>query len=139
MEIETTIIDGIDVGTVYKTAKQIVERVRKGEGPLFVEARTHLWPGNAFTMPKLIGGVTDIGWAWDASKAPEKVREWHKQHDPILNFVRELEKGGASRADLEKIDAEVRKEADAAAKFALESPLPRAEDAIKYAFAGEGN
>jgi len=139
MEIETTIIDGIDVGTVYKTAKQIVERVRKGEGPLFVEARTHLWPGNAFNMPKLIGGVTDIGWAWDASKAPEKVREWHKQHDPILNFVRELEKGGASRADLEKIDAEVRKEADAAAKFALESPLPRAEDAIKYAFAGEGN
>jgi TPP-dependent pyruvate/acetoin dehydrogenase alpha subunit len=44
-----------------------------------------------------------------------------------------------SRAELEKIDAEVRKQADEAAMFALESPLPSAQDAVKYAFAGEGN
>jgi TPP-dependent pyruvate/acetoin dehydrogenase alpha subunit len=138
LDIETTVIDGIDVGTVHRTAKQIIERVRAGQGPLFVEARTHLWPGNAFNEPKLVGGVTDIGWAWDPSKAPEKAREWHRDHDPILNYVRELEKSEVSRADLERIDAEVRKEADAAAKFALESPLPAAPDAIKYAFAGEG-
>jgi len=139
LDVETTVIDGIDVGTVHKTAKSIVERVRGGQGPLFVEARTHLWPGNAFNMPKLIGGVTDIAWAWDAGKAPEKVRDWHKEHDPILNYVRELEKSGVSRAELEKIDADVSKEADAAAQFALNSPLPAAADAVKYAYAGEGN
>jgi TPP-dependent pyruvate/acetoin dehydrogenase alpha subunit len=44
-----------------------------------------------------------------------------------------------SRADLEKLDAEVSQEADAAARFALDSPLPEAKEAIKYAFAGEGN
>jgi TPP-dependent pyruvate/acetoin dehydrogenase alpha subunit len=139
LDVQTTIIDGIDVGTVHKTAKQIVDGVRAGEGPLFVEARTHLWPGNAFNMPKLVGGVTNIAWAWDASKAPEKVRDWHKDHDPILNYVRELEKSGVSRAELETIDTDVSKEADDAAKFALASALPPAEDAIKYAFAGEGN
>lgn len=139
LDVETTVIDGIDVGTVHKTAQQIVERVRAGQGPLFVEARTHLWPGNAFNMPKLVGGMTDIAWAWDPRKAPEKVRDWHTAHDPILNYVRELEKAGESRAELEKIDAEVRKEADDAANFALQSPLPAAADAIKYAFAGEGN
>jgi acetoin:2,6-dichlorophenolindophenol oxidoreductase subunit alpha len=139
LDVETTIIDGIDVGTVHKTAKQIVDRVRAGEGPLFVEARTHLWPGNAFNMPKLIGGITNIAWAWDATQAPEKVRDWHKDHDPILNYVRELEKSGVSRAELETIDTEVSKEADDAAKFALASPLPPAQDAVKYAFAGEGN
>jgi len=139
LDVEAAVIDGIDVGTVHKTAKDIVGRVRAGQGPLFVEARTHLWPGNAFNMPKLVGGVTDIAWAWDPSGAPEKVRDWHKSHDPILNYVRELAGAGVSRADLEKIDADVRKQADEAAKFALESPLPQPQDAIKYAFAGEGN
>lgn len=139
LDVETTVIDGIDVGTVHKTAKDIVGRVRKGEGPLFVEARTHLWPGNAFAMPKLIGGVTNIDWAWDANGAPEKVRDWHKEHDPILNYVRELAGAGVSRAELEKLDAEVNKEADDAARFALESPLPEAKAALNYAFAGKGN
>jgi TPP-dependent pyruvate/acetoin dehydrogenase alpha subunit len=56
-----------------------------------------------------------------------------------LNYARELAGAGVSRAELEKIDAEVSKEADAAARFALESPLPEAKEAIKYAFAGRGN
>jgi acetoin:2,6-dichlorophenolindophenol oxidoreductase subunit alpha len=139
LDVEATVIDGIDVGTVHQTAKDIVDRVRAGQGPLFVEARTHLWPGNAFNMPKLVGGTTDIAWAWDPSGAPEKVRDWHKSHDPILNYVRELAGAGVARAELEKIDADVRKQADEAAKFALESPLPQPQDAVKYAFAGEGN
>ena len=109
------------------------------QGPLFVEARTHLWPGNAFNMPKLVGGTTNIAWAWDASKAPEKVRDWHKDHDPSLNYVRELAGSGIGRGELEKLDAEVSQETDAAARFALESPLPGAKAALNYAFAGKGN
>jgi len=139
LNVETTIIDGIDVGTVHKTAVEIVRRVRAGEGPLFVEARTHLWPGNAFAMPKLVGGATDIIWAWNVAAAPEKVRDWHNEHDPILNYVRELESAGISRAEIEKLDAHVRQEADEAARFALESPLPEAKAALNYAFAGKGN
>jgi microsomal dipeptidase-like Zn-dependent dipeptidase len=120
-------------------ASFVSDELAKASTPLFVEARTHLWPGNAFNMPKLVGGMTDIAWTWDASKAPEKVRDWHKDHDPILNYVRELEKSGVSRTELETIDAEVSEAADDAAKFALASPLPPPQDAIKYAFAGEGN
>jgi TPP-dependent pyruvate/acetoin dehydrogenase alpha subunit len=90
-------------------------------------------------MPKLVGGITEIAWAWDSSGAPEQVRDWHTNHDPILNYMRELEHAGVSRAELAKIDADVRKQADEAAKFALESPLPQPQDAVKYAFAGEGN
>jgi acetoin:2,6-dichlorophenolindophenol oxidoreductase subunit alpha len=138
LDVEATVIDGIDVGTVHRTAKDIVGRVRAGAGPLFVEARTHLWPGNAFAMPKLVGGTTDIAWAWDPSGAPDKVREWHKAYDPVLNYVRELARAGVNRGDLEKLDAEVRTEADAAARFALDSPLPEAKEAIKYAFAEKG-
>ncbi len=90
-------------------------------------------------MPKLVGGVTDIAWAWDAGGAPEKVRDWHKDRDPILNYLRELAGAGVSRAEIEKLDEEVSQEADAAARFALESPLPEAKAALNYAFAGKGN
>jgi len=139
LNVETMVIDGSEVGTVHQTAKELIRRVRAGDGPLFVEARTHLWPGNAFNMPKLVGGLTEIGWAWDSSKAPEKVRDWHKDADPILKYVRELESAGVSRAEIEKLDAEVQREADAAARFALESQLPEASSALNYAFAGKGN
>jgi TPP-dependent pyruvate/acetoin dehydrogenase alpha subunit len=90
-------------------------------------------------MPKLVGGITNIAWAWNPGAAPEKVRDWHKDHDPILNYCRELESDGVSRTEFEKLDAEVRKEADEAARFALESPLPDAKAALNYAFAGKGN
>jgi TPP-dependent pyruvate/acetoin dehydrogenase alpha subunit len=138
LDVDATVIDGIDVATVHKTAGEIVRRVRNGDGPLFVEARTHLWPGNAFNMPKLVGGVTHIAWAWDASSAPDKVRDWHKDADPILKYIRDLESAGVSRSEIEKLDAEVQKEADQAARFALESPLPDARAALNYAFAGKG-
>ncbi|MGH7816947.1 MAG: hypothetical protein ACREOR_06120, partial [Candidatus Binatia bacterium] len=124
---------------VHKTAAEIVRRTRAGEGPLFVEARTHLWPGNAFAMPKLVVGVTDIAWAWNANAAPEKVRAWHKDCDPILNYIRELENAGVSRPDIEKLDRQVIQEIDGAARFALESPLPEPKAALNYAFAGKGN
>src|SRR4030095_7974716 len=57
LHIETTVIDGIDVGTGHKNCVELVTRTRAGEGPLFVEARTQLWPGNAVAMPQLVGGV----------------------------------------------------------------------------------
>ncbi len=40
---------------------------------------------------------------------------------------------------IERIDAEVRKEADEAARFALESPLPEPKAALNFAYAGRGN
>ena len=44
-----------------------------------------------------------------------------------------------SRGEIETLDAEVRKEADEAARFALESPLPDAKAALNHAFAGKGS
>jgi len=139
LHVETMVIDGTDVGTVHKTAAELVRRTRAGEGPLFVEARTQLWPGNAFAMPKLVGGITDIAWAWNAGAAPENVREWHKNCDPILQYIRELEGAGVGRAEIEHLDAQVCQDSDDAARFALESPLPEPQAALNYAFAGQGN
>lgn len=140
LDVEAAVVDGADVGMVHKTVSGIVRRVRAGEGPLFVEARTHPWPGNVGAHPRLVAGPTDIRWAWDPSGVPETARSWYAQGDPVLIFARELAKdGGFSRDEIERVDAEVRKEADEAARFALESPLPDPKAALNFAYAGRGN
>ena len=78
LQVETTVIDGIDVGTVHKTRGDRPAHARRRRAVVRRSARTQLWPGNAFAMPKLIGGITDIAWAWNASAAPENVRVAHK-------------------------------------------------------------
>ena len=47
--------------------------------------------------------------------------------------------GGVSRDEIQRLDEAVRKEADAAARFALESPLPDPKAALNFAYAGRGN
>jgi len=124
-------------GTIYKTTSELARRTRAGEGPFFVEARTHPWPGNEGAHPKLVAGSTNIDWAWDAAAVPDAVRSWYAEGDPVLIFARELVKdGGVGRDEIQQLDAAVRKEADEAAHFALESPLPDPQDAVKFAYAG---
>jgi TPP-dependent pyruvate/acetoin dehydrogenase alpha subunit len=141
LDVETTIVDGDDVGAIYKATTELVRRTRAGEGPFFLEARTHPWPGNESTHPKLVAGKTDIKWAWDAAAGcPENVRSWYAEGDPVLIYARELvQSGTVSRADIEQLDAEVRQQADAAARFALESPLPDPKAAVNFAYAGGGD
>jgi pyruvate dehydrogenase E1 component alpha subunit len=137
LDVETTVVDGADVGAIYKTTSELARRTRAGEGPFFVEARTHPWPGNEGAHPKLVAGSTNIDWAWDAAAVPDAVRSWYAEGDPVLIFARELVKdGGVGRDEIQQLDAAVRKEADEAAHFALESPLPDPQDAVKFAYAG---
>ena len=71
---------------------------------------------------------------------PEKMRSWYAEGDPVLLYARELvEQGGVSRDEIQQLDAEVRKDADEAARFALESPLPDPQAALNFAYAGGGN
>jgi TPP-dependent pyruvate/acetoin dehydrogenase alpha subunit len=68
------------------------------------------------------------------------VRSWYAEGDPVLIFARELVKnGGFSREEIQHLDEAVRREADAAARFALESPLPDPKAALNFAYAGRGN
>jgi pyruvate dehydrogenase E1 component alpha subunit len=140
LDVETTITDGADVGLVYKTTSELARRTRAGEGPFFVEARSHPWPGNEGAHPKLIAGLTNINWAWDTDSVAEGARAWHAEGDPVLIYARELVKGGGfSRDEIARLDAEVRKDADEAARYAVESPLPDPKAALKFAYAGRGN
>jgi acetoin:2,6-dichlorophenolindophenol oxidoreductase subunit alpha len=133
--LDTRVIDGTSASAVYETVSDVVERARSGDGPYFIESRTSRWPGNYGNFPKLVGGDTDIAWAWAPESAPEAVRRWEQDSDPVLILARDLLASGAlTRESLEALDREVRDEAARAAKFALDSPMPTPEAALQHAY-----
>src|SRR5215211_5774205 len=133
--VQTDVVDGADVDAVSALMQRLVARVRQGEGPFFVESRTSRWPGNYGSFPRLVGGPTDIAWTWAAETAPEPVRRWEEDSDPVLLYARRLlERGTFDRDGLLALDREVRDEIARAADFALSSPHPAPEAALEYAY-----
>lgn len=128
-------VDGADAGAVHALISETVAKIRRGEGPQFIEAQTVRWPGSATNWPS-VPAPTDSALAWDASAVPEKAREWYGECDPLLIYIRELvEAKQAGRDEIEGIEKEVKGLIADAVKFALASPLPRPEEAAKDVFA----
>ncbi len=128
-------IDGIDAGAVHAAISEAVEKIRRGEGPQFIEAQTMRWPGSETNWPT-VAAPTDIALAWDMSAVPEKVREWYRSSDPLLIFVRELVEGKqATRDEIAALERKVKELVSAAVSFALASPYPKPEEASKDVFA----
>ena len=123
--VPSEIVDGANVGAVYRAARDCVQRLRDGGGPLFIEARHTRWPGNYGQFPAQAGGPTQIAWAWEPDAAPDVVRQWVKESDSVLLYARELLDGGLlSQAGVVEMDRQVQAEAAGAARFAVDSPLP---------------
>jgi pyruvate dehydrogenase E1 component alpha subunit len=134
--VETQVVDGTNVEQVYQTVSDFAARGRSGEGPYFVESRTTRWPGNYGSFPRLVAGDTDVTWTWAPESAPEVVRAWVQESDPVLILARQLlDRGTLTREKLTDLDRQVREEAAAAAQFALNSPLPAPESVFEYAYA----
>jgi acetoin:2,6-dichlorophenolindophenol oxidoreductase subunit alpha len=130
--IPSLIVDGCDVEAVSAAAAEAVPKVRKGGGPLFIEARITRWPGNAGISPQLIGGEYQLDWAFSPASAPRDVQEWVQHSDPVGRFIRAR---AVSRDDAAAIDDDVRRAVEEAARFALSSPPPKPESAVEHVFA----
>lgn len=134
-KIPSAQVDGTDAGAVHALVSEALERIRRGEGPQFIEAQTVRWPGSETNWPRAVV-ATEIELAWDTSRVPESVRAWYRESDPVLIFARELVAAGkASKDELARIEAEVKAEIAAAERFALESPYPEPEEALRDVFA----
>jgi pyruvate dehydrogenase E1 component alpha subunit len=128
-------IDGLDSGIVHATTSEAVEKIRRGEGPQFIEAQTVRWPGSETNWPS-VAQPTDLSLAWDVSDVPENVREWYRSCDPLLIFIRELvDTQQATRAEIAAIEKKVKAEIAEAVSFAVASPYPKPEEATKDYFA----
>ena len=128
-------IDGIDAGAVHGVVGEAVEKIRRGEGPQFIEAQTVRWPGSETNWPT-VAAPTDIALAWDVSAVPEKVKEWYRNSDPLLIYARELVAAKqATRDELAALEKKVKELVSEAASFAIASPYPKPEEALKDVFA----
>jgi pyruvate dehydrogenase E1 component alpha subunit len=116
MPAETT--DGNDPVAMWRAARRAVERARSGEGPTLLEAMTFRFYGHV------------LG---DDQKYMEPGElERAKQNDPVTRFRAMLiEQAHASPADLEKIEAAIKLEIEAAFEFAMSSEYPPMDETMK--------
>ena len=138
--IESVAIDGLDVRAVHEAMARAVHRARNGEGPTFIEARTVRWPGNRPIWPELATGKTDLSMAWDISLIGADHASWYRELDGLLGFTRELlTVGFFSRDIVIDIDELATERVREGLSFALGSPYPEPEEALKHVFASRGN
>jgi len=123
--IHTAEVDGQDVTLVNAAASELVERARAGDGPGFLLAHTYRYYGHH---------VGDI--KRDYYRSEDEESRWKRERDPLTIFATWLqERGLASAEELERLEAEVREEADVAVAYGLEAPYPDDGEVSMHVFA----
>jgi pyruvate dehydrogenase E1 component alpha subunit len=112
-DMAAEVVNGMDVLAVHRATERAVQRARKGGHPTLLEVRTYRFMGHSMSDP--LHGVY---------RTKDEV-EAQKKRDPIAHLAHGLKDDGVlDDARLEALEAEVRAEVSAAAKFADESPEP---------------
>ena len=123
--IQATTVDGQDVRAVHEVAARLVQRARSGEGPSFLQADTYRYSGHH---------VGDINREYYRPKNEEQ--HWKTERDPIKLHAKWLQTLGLSdQPTLDHIEAEARKEMEAAVKFAVDAPYPSTDQVTEDIYA----
>ncbi|GIR91366.1 MAG: pyruvate dehydrogenase E1 component subunit alpha [Chloroflexota bacterium] len=103
---------------VKETTKEVVDKVRKGNGPALIEATTFRFQGHSMADPAKY-------------RESSEVDEWRKK-DPLESFPEYIiSKNIASKDEVNDVKKSVEDEMDAAVKFATESNEPDLESLSK--------
>ena len=107
-------VDGNDARALYRTAREAVARARGGGGPTLIEAKTYRMTGFS---------TSDLG----GYELPDERAAWEPK-DPIQRLRGDLLAEGWQAERLDALAQTARQRVQDAVAFALESPLPAAED-----------
>ena len=136
LEIETKIVNGENVEGLYVVAKRLIEKLRDGEAPAFIETRSHRWPGSRSFNPTLVAGTTRLDWIIDPASPDGEHAEWINAYDPVVVFGRKLLDCGHLDTDsLRRLDNEATVAVQSAREFALASPEPAPESFVSGLYA----
>jgi TPP-dependent pyruvate/acetoin dehydrogenase alpha subunit len=98
-------VDGMDVVAVEQAAARAVESVRQGGGPHLLELRTYRFRAHSMYDP-------------ERYRDRSEVEEW-KEEDPIDREIARLSAAGSlDTATIDRMEAEIAEEIDAAVAFA---------------------
>jgi pyruvate dehydrogenase E1 component alpha subunit len=111
-------VDGQDLEAVYETAREALEHVRSGRGPVFLDIETERMHGHYIGDPQVYRSQED--------------RDEAAQRDPIIRLREKLE---VSSEDWDALEAEVHEAVEAAVEFAKNGTDPQPEDALKNIYA----
>jgi pyruvate dehydrogenase E1 component alpha subunit len=104
-------VDGMDVLAVKEATELAVERIRNGEGPQFIEAKTFRFVGHSLADGQKYRGQ-------------EEVKEW-EERDPVVTYPAQLIKRGLVTADqIKEVKSNVDEAVAKAVEFAEQSPEP---------------
>lgn len=123
--IPASVVNGQDVLATYRHFEKLVEEVRNGGGPRFVEVRTYRFRGHSMSDP--VSGTY---------RSKDEVSERTKEADPITLLVDRLfEAEILDQEELEGMDREVRAQVEEAAAFADEAAAPEAGELYTHVYA----
>jgi pyruvate dehydrogenase E1 component alpha subunit len=123
--VPTEVINGQDVLETYSRFSEMVERVRMGQGPIFVDLHTYRFKGHSMSDP--VSGTY---------RSKEEVEGKIESADPIgLLADRLKESGHLTQTSLEEMDGEAREISQDAFEFAENSPLPDPESLYTHVYA----
>ena len=115
-------LDGNDPAAFYSGMKAVIEQIRAGNGPVFVEA-----------MTLRLGPHAGVGFSQDIT--PEEVEAGKAAWPVPRTRALLLDTGTCTRAELDAIDSAAEAEVDAAIAKALDSPPTGVEETMIDVFA----
>lgn len=116
-------VDGNDAEAMYGTALEAVERARSGEGPTLIEAMCYRMMGHFFGA--------------DFSYMPKDHLEEMQAADPLPRLRLLMLENQFAEDELDAIVADIDREVEEAAQFAIDSPLPDPDEILRDVFEEE--
>jgi pyruvate dehydrogenase E1 component alpha subunit len=114
-------IDGMDLMKVRETTLEILEKIRSGEGPYFLEILTYRFRGHSMGDP-------------ERYRKPDEIKKY-QENDPIGIYRRHLlENEIAKEGELDDLDTRAEAEIQEAVEFAESSPDPEPEALFEHIY-----
>ncbi len=108
-------VDGMDVFTVQKAAKQALDYIRSGNGPYILEMMTYRYRGHSMSDPAKY-------------RTKEEVENMKENRDPIVSLKGSMFEAGITEDDLKSIEKKIKDIVNESASFAQTSPEPEPID-----------
>ncbi|MFN0061304.1 MAG: pyruvate dehydrogenase (acetyl-transferring) E1 component subunit alpha [Myxococcaceae bacterium] len=119
------VCDGMDVLKTYDVVRDCAEYARAGKGPVLLEAHTYRFRGHSMADPANYREKSEV--------------EDERKNDPIPKLrAHMVAKKIASDAELDAVDAEVKKQVEAAVAYADASPEPSVDELWRDTLVDEG-
>jgi pyruvate dehydrogenase E1 component alpha subunit len=117
-------VDGQDTDAVWQAAGSLVDDLRSGNGPVFLEAMTYRWLEHC-------GPLNDVQLGY---RPEDEYNAWLAR-DPLALYERKLHQESViDDASAQAVRAAVASEIDDAVEFARSSPLPPREELMRQIY-----